>query len=288
MAVSQSYAAQLGISASGPVTDRFEIVSATLSKTSELIIGQGQRGTRARKKYRVKKDMERCAGNIIMEPSVTEIDKLLPWILGGTTALGVTELADTLPTRVVTIDKVTKVPTYAGCVASKLVIEGTKGQPLRWTFDVEGTTETVGAAASFPSLSIDTENFFIYSESALTLDGTAFESESWRLTIDNIIDTERFLNSSTRTAFPVNDRLVTLDVTVPYDADGETLRDIAEAGIAGSLVVTDGTTTYTVAFTNLKAGAQPVEIPIRDEIKLASTLQAFADDTDDELKVTKS
>lgn len=286
---SQSTAVQLGISASGPVTDRFEVVSSTLGKSSELIIGEGQRGTRARKLHRVKKDMERVAGNIIMEPSVTEIDKLLPWILGGTTSVGgVTECAETIPTRVITIDKVIKVPTFAGCVAQRLVIEGTKGQPLRWTFDVQGTTETVGAAASFPSLSIDTDNFFIYSESALTLGGTAFEPETWRLTIENIMDTERFLNSSTRTAFPLNDRLVTMDVTVPYDSDADAIVDIAEAGIAGSLVITDGTTTYTVSLTNLKSGASPIEVPVRNELKLGVTMQSFADATDDEVKFTKT
>ena len=288
MANAQSYAAQLGISASGPVSDRFEVVSASLQKTSQLVQSEGARGSRSRYKFRVRKQLERCSGNLVMEPSVTEIDKILPWFTGGTTTLGVTDVGNTLATRVVSIDRVTKVSTYAGCVVSRCTIEGNRGAAVRWTLDVEGTTETEGAAGSFPSLSLDTDNFFVFSDCSFSLGGTTRKPESFRLVVDNVLDTERFLNSLTREEIPSKDRRVTLEATFPYNSDHSDLYDVAIAGIAGSLVITDGSTTYTIAMANIKTGAQPREIPVRDEIKLVCNFQAFADASASEFKVTKS
>jgi hypothetical protein len=286
MAPVQGYAAQLGIHTADPVTARFEFLSSTLKKQETFAYGEGVRGSRSRFSYRAREVRQDISGDIVMNPSVTEIDLLLPWIMGGTTSGGVTDLANALTGRFVCIDKVQKVYTYAGCYVNRCVIEGSPGQPLVWTLSLVGQTETEGNSGTFPTLSIPTDNFFVFSGITLTLNSVAYQPERFRLTIDNMLDGDRFLNSLTRTAIVPKDRIVTLETSLMF-GDSNALYDVAVTGYAGSLAITDGTTTYTIAFGNLKAPAVGVDIPGRDELKLPLAYQSFHNGTNSECKFTK-
>lgn len=295
MAIPASSAvAQVGIHTTTPVNKQYEFESCTLSKTSTLVASAGIRGSYARNKNRARHQMEKVSGQLVTQPSVAEIDLLLPWAFRAATATGVTTFTDTITDantdRYVVVDKVTKVMTYNEVKVAKVVIEGSRGEPIKWTLDLEGKDETVGNAGTFPSLECDYQNFFVMSDIAMTLAGVACEPESFRLTIDHMLDTERFLNSLTRAEIPSKDRMVTLEVTLPYDTVHLALHTLDADGDAGEIVMTDGTTTYTIDLTNVKTGRPPIEVPQRDEIKLVLTFQIFGDEENDdmELVVTKS
>ena len=290
-----SYAGQVGIGASNPVNTFMEFVSCSLSKTSELAVTSGQRGKRGRDFNRARTHKYKATGQLVLEPCVAELDALLPWLLGGATTSSVTAFTDALAKRFVTVDKVTKVMTYAECVISQWVFEGSEGNPLRLSLDIEGQSETEGNAASFPSLTPSFENFFIFSDLTFAVNSITCTPKSFRLTVNNNLDTERFLNSLTRDEIPSLDRTVNLEIALPYDTVHEPLYDLGPydaQGVAGSLVLTDATEgfSYTLALTSLKAPEPPIEVGERSELMLNLNYQVFGDheNDDEEFTVTKA
>jgi hypothetical protein len=288
--VAQGYASQLAIGGQA-----FEFVSSSLAKTSEMVLSEGIRGVRYRDKNRAKIQRERVTGSIVLEPSISEMDELFPWCMGGTTAAGVTPFADALVQKTVIVDKVTKVMTYDEVVPARWVIEGSEGGAIRWTIDAEGKAEAEGNSGSFSATAIDfDDSFYVFSEIALTINSITCTPKSFRLTVDNALDTERFLNSLTRDDIPTQDRTVNLECRFPYDTVHEPLYDLASTGVAGSLVLDDGSVSYTFDFVNMKAAESPIEVPGRSEIELVVNFQIFGDteaaaDADKpEFKVTKA
>jgi hypothetical protein len=149
-------------------------------------------------------------------------------------------------------------------------------------------TRTEGNAGTFPSVTYDTDNFFVFSDCTLTAFGSARPIESFTLTIDNALDKERFRNNVTAQSLQPLDCKVTLEAVVPY-ASASDLIGTADAGAVGSLVVTDGTTTYTFDFGNLKA--TPEEEPDvggREETLLTAHFESFRSGSNKQIKVTKT
>lgn len=271
-------------------SEAFEFVREDIKLIKTHVESQGIRGTRSRRKERVKIGTEDVRGPIVMNPSVTEIDLLLPRILGGATSGGVTDVADALIEFQVMVDRVAKVHSFTGCSVASAQFRGVKGQPIELTINIEGEDGTIGAAGGFPAITIDTDaTFFIFSEATLTLTGTSRLIEEFTLTIDNGLRADRRFNSINRVNMSALDRRVTLGCTVPYTPDNTDLEDVAIAGGAGILVLTDGSTTYTVDFANVKSETETPSVAGRDEIMLPlQRLTAYADATNSECKFTKT
>ncbi|MFQ5495930.1 MAG: phage tail tube protein [Phycisphaerae bacterium] len=289
---SMGHLAQLGMGTGTPITDvngqAFEFLSETLKQTETQHHSNGLRGTRSRIDDRVRTVRKAISGGIVMNPTPTEIDWLLPKILGGTTAAGVTDVADTLPEVYIQIDRIAKVHEYVKCVCGQAVLQGSSGQPLQLTTDWEGETETETAAGSFPSITLPTDNMFVFSDITLTLEGSARTIDEFTLTINNMLQDDLYRNSVSRIEIPPQDREVTLAVTLPYDTDNVDLYNAAVAGAAGILVMNDGTTTYTVNIANCKIPADSPNVAGKGEIPLQLTVNCFGDGTNSECKWTKT
>ena len=289
---SKSFASQLGIDSADPVTKRFEFVECTLAAEPVIIGSQGILGTRSRASDRQRVAQIPVNGQIVLNPSPTELDLLLPWILGGTTSGGVTQLADTLLDRYVTVDKVQKVYTYAGVVVSRATLSGSPGQALTLTLDVEGKTETEANAGTFPSLAIPTDDFFVFSDLTVTLSGSSVPVSAFTLTIDNLVDANRYMNSTARDQLPALDREVTLAISPPYTDDTKGIWTSVKAGtqLTGSFAFTDGSVTYTVT-SGKYAALRPRGPEVRQrgsELLLPLTFNLLNDGTTREVKFTKT
>ena len=287
---SQGSQCQLGIDDStvDSNTPGFEFVSFGLKRTDTQVDGNGIRGTRSQHSSRSRIVSRVVNGAIVMNPTPTELDALLPWILGGTTSGGVTAVAETLPTRNVAIKRVRKMATFDGCVIASAVLSITAGQPVQLTLNVEGKDETEANVSGWPAITFPTDNMFVPDDVTLTIDGTEHKFSALTLTLDNMLQTDRFLNDLTRDKITPQSRSVTADLTVPYDDVSDVLYGIAIAGVAASLVLAQGGVTYTVDFANVKAAAIGPEISGKNEIPLGLQLRSFFDGTDREITVTKT
>src|SRR4051812_8424239 len=103
-------------------SEPIEFITESLIKVQTHVQTGGVRGTRQRSADRVRINSERVTGSTVHNPTVVELDRLWPRILGGTTAGGITLLAETLPEFQVMIDRVSKVFTYNACRVNRATI----------------------------------------------------------------------------------------------------------------------------------------------------------------------
>ncbi|MBT7069649.1 MAG: hypothetical protein HN975_02010 [Anaerolineae bacterium] len=231
----------------------FEFISSTLKRTKTFTHSNGMRGHRDRLDHRVAQTGERVNGVLTMNPSVTEIDRLLPRMLG--TAGPPASVGPTIPQFYICQDKVETIELFHKCVISTWSISGTSGQPLTFTFNIEGEKSDDSTVAAWPAITIDTEEMFVMSDVTITLASGVRTFNSFTLSGDNMVDTERQLNSLTRSEIPAQDSNITLDLTMPQNGNtglrGAKSPVSGEApvvpAITGTVVISDSVTTYTVS-----------------------------------------
>lgn len=277
-------------------SDAFEYLSETVAMQQAHYHSPGIRGTRSQRHERTRISAEPCGGSIVMNPTRSELEILWPLILGNTTkSTNDWLLGETVPAFNVLFERVAKRVAYGNCWVSRANLRGTQGGPIEVTLDIEAVKEIV-SATTWPATIPDPPAADIYimadTTFALSADASAAEVMEWSLTIDNVLNTDRFMNSTQRNAIPATDRIITLEMTVPYTADEVDLYDQAVAGAAGTLTLTNPTAATTIfTFANLKCPAQsPVTSRRGDEIMLSLRMQAYSTSAaaQNELKVTQA
>lgn len=228
--------------------------SESIQQRTSLYYNDGIRGMRSRARERVRESAQTIGGAITMTPSKTELRTLLPWILGGDEAGSGTSgtpytyaLAETMQTFQLLIQRSTvpghtdAVFLYEGCTVSRATFSASTAGPLQLSLEIEAKTEkpfTNGSGANWdaydgstavltadgnavPTSVPDTNTIFMFHDSGgsdgiLTLGGTNREAFDWSLTIDNVLDTGRYMNNIVRSSIPSTDRIVTMSATVPF------------------------------------------------------------------------
>lgn len=245
-----------------------EFQSESLQKVGTHVDTTGIRGTRSRIGERVRAGGYRITGSIVMQPTPDEIDWWLPRILGGNESTNSFPLAETLPTFQIMIDRVQARHIYQECKVSRATFSASQGQPLVMTLDIEGLTEDVTSNA-FPAIEPANDVPYMFFDGAFTLLSGVKTPQSFTLTIDNLLDTERFLNSQSRVSLPEQDRNITLALTVPYDSTHAAMYDAAlGSATGGSLVFTNSTRSCTMTLAKIQWPPESPTITGRSEIFL--------------------
>lgn len=246
-----------------------DFVSEKLSNDKEHIHPTGIRGTRSRHKERTRDGLQRVGGPITLEPSPSELDFILPFILGAAEVpVDTFNLAETLPELIIGVRRVVKEFTYTGCKIVRAVFSGSEGSPLQLALDVVGKTSADAVVGTVVYPTPDSDDMYVFTDSVLTVLAGAREMSDFELIIENVHEEDRYTNSVTRTDVPIIDRNVFLNITVPYDATNEDLHDQAVAGAAGSLVFTNGARSITFTMANIKFPPRDPGVADRGEIPL--------------------
>lgn len=279
-----------GISDFDSGSQALEFISESVKKVSNIIGPEGIRGTRSREATGCVIASSDVRGSIELYPRPDELDFLLPLILGTDESTDVFALAETLQEFGICIERGAKRFIYTGCRVDRAVFSCSQGQLLKLVIEIEGETEVVSATAfpaTVPALTVLQPYTFKQAALVLQADASAVEMFDFTLTIDNMLDKERRLNSETRTQIQPTDRMVTLQLRVPYTADEVDLHDYAIGGGTGSIALTNGNRSITFAFANLKAPADsPVISGRATETTLQLNYQAYKLSTTNELIVT--
>lgn len=268
----------------------FDVNSTALECISENVAmrqthydSPGLRGTRSQRKERTRITQEACGGSIVMNPTRAELNFLFPLIMGNTTkSTNNWLLGETVPLFNTIFDRVQKRFAYGNCKVAKATFKGSQGGPIELTLDIEATLEITGtttwATLAIPAAA--TADIYIMADTtfALGADASATEVAEWTITIDNALKSDRFMNRVTRKVIPAQDRIITLEMTVPYTGDEVDLYDQAIAGNTATLTLTDPSANTTVfTFANVKATAQSPVIGGRgDEIMLTLPMRAYS------------
>ncbi len=291
MAGTWGWQGQLGIDTAATATLRYDYHREDVVCDENFIDMNGLRGTMSHAVERVRAGNRRVHGPIRMQPTALELSNLLPWILHGAPSGSGTvtfPLADAMPTaRYVTVDRGFKVPAYNGCQVDRCSITGREGEPLEWTLDIVGIDETLGTAASFPSLSIDISTQpFIFTDLVLSVNSATTKVKDFQLTIDWNIDKNRFFNQQTLTDVRATDLKIGLTLHPPY-GDAGALYNTGAAGVPAVATFT-GAGTQVLVFTFVKV-CFPRKSPFtegKQEIMLPLEGIAYKSSTTDPLVTT--
>jgi hypothetical protein len=268
------FAAKVGMGTALPVTEAYEFQDCDVGLRVEVQELGGVRGSRARKDDRVREVRKTVTGSLHLNPSVVDLRKLLPRILGAAETGGNPYTyvpAETLPGFYLVIDRVQRVDTYDGVKVDKATFKGQEGGILDLTLALEGLSESVGAAGSFPAISPDCTNGpFTFKEGVLTLAGTPHYMKSLEVTVDNVLNKNRFFNSDTRLSLDPMDRLITVNVVLPWNTASTPIVNTADAAMTMSAVFTHGTQVFTISLAKLRCPAQPIPVRGKNEELLLS------------------
>lgn len=169
-------------------------------------------------------------------------------------------LAETLQEFQVMVFRVSSVAThtaevfvYEGCRVARATFSASSGGPLTLSLDIEAETEVffengsigngygtayptqstaiMSSGSSIPSSVVDNNSMFMFSDSSgasgnFEVGGAVRNAYDWTLTIDNMLDAGRQLNQLVRTSIPTMDRLVTLNMTLPFTSDEDDLYNV--------------------------------------------------------------
>jgi len=284
---------KLGIGAANPVDKRLRYKDEDFIAKLGLIDGNEINGQLDRQIELVRDGEIRVAGPINLVPNAVEISYLLQWILGGTptgTPLVTYPLTQTnnLPEKFVTIDRVIKVFTYSGVKVNRATFRAVQGGPLELSLDLIGKTLVgEGAAGSFPNITLDLSNGpFVMRDLTMTVAGTTVTPKEFTLTVDNVLNPDRFFNSQTLVSIDQQDRRISFETSLPY-GDFQALK--AGFTSAGTAVVATFTNAGAVLGFSLVKVAIPYTdpgTPGRSEIMLAVSGDAMASGTTPSLVTT--
>lgn len=268
----------------------FSFLENSIKGEREFGRDEGHRGTRQRSSCRARVLSDLSNGSFSCKASVTEVDWLFKRVLGSGSGTGGAPwiLAEAPAAVYALIDKVAAKYLYP-LRLNKLEISGAEAQYLNWMVDVVGGAESVWASA-WPGTPSAPEcgTAFILADATINYSGTAYPVQSFRLSIDNAFDGQQYENSITPTRFEAQDAIIQLDIQCAFRSDTIALYRAAIAGAVGTLVFTDGTTTYTITFANIKIPNGAPTIPTTGRINMPLQLQAFRTASAEQISIVKS
>lgn len=238
----------------------------TVGKHGTHLERVGTRGTRSHSNNDVIDGPYTVSGQIIMNPSNTELNLMETYIIG---AGGTVD--EVLGSFSLVVDRGNDVYTYAECKITRASYAGRQGELMLLTCDVIGTTEA--ATGTRPAEPASAAPFY-FDDIVLTLAATAREVKELELTIDNVMVADRFNMNETVIDQPETDRNVTLRTVHDWSSNTSGLYGQAVGGAGGSLVLADGTSTRTYTFGMLQVPDESP--PFQDKGPLDLTLNMTA------------
>ena len=256
-------------------SEAYEFLSESIQKTGVILDTSGIRGTRSHAEERTKTGPYEVGGSLVINPSPADLDLWLPRILGAAEAATDTfNLAESLTTvGVFAVNKEfgTGVEqfVYLDCKVNSGTFRASAGGLLELELDIMGLSEVVGTTAPTHSPGIATNNDpYSWSEAVVTLASNAITCMDFEIKIDNVLK-RRFSNSLTATDLTAGDRIVTFKCTIPFSTANErALYAQATAGIAATVVFTNGTITTTFTLGILQVPPVTPVVNSKDEIVL--------------------
>lgn len=275
--MSQSKASRLLAADNAAITTNAVAIAfneCSLAGPKQIITHDGHRGTRQRWPCRSRIVSQRSMGNISGFLGATEIDWLLPRAIG-TTGASPWIPGESLTPYYYLVDKVAAIYLYNNMRITGFEISGQETQYLNWNFALAGELETVWGVA-FPSTPVPAcDNAFLLADAIFNYASTAYKIQSFRLSVDNVVDTQQYENSITPTRYEATDLRVRLSVQCAFRSDTIALYDAALAGGTGFLSFTDGTTTYTFNVGQWKYTGGFPSIPGQGRINMPLTFEGF-------------
>lgn len=272
-------------------SQRFEVVSTTKGKQSEILDAMGLLGSRTRREDRTRAGLIRVEKNINYEMSPRILDWHLPFILGAAESTDTFNVADSLSGFDMLHDPFgtgSNATKFSELYVNRATIDFRAGM-LGLGVETIGKTATTGqtftSAALGSTAAADAPYVFYDTASGFTIQSGAIEIEEATLVIDNVLDV-KFRNSQTAVSIRPTDRIVSLVTNIPLTPTtwGTYFGD--KSAVDATLVITNGTVTTTFTLFNLKNPDEWPDVGGKGEVPLILRSAARGDASDPDLRVT--
>jgi hypothetical protein len=243
----------------------------TLGKHGTVLSTDGIRGTRSHPVERTRTGTYTVSGQIVMEPGPVDLDFWLQQIMGGSPSGSGTvtyPVAETVPAFYVGIDRIAAMYLYSGCKVDKATFRGHSGSLVEMTLNIEALTETAGSISGLSALVPSLGSPYVFMDATLTIGGTSYQFMDFELTIDNRLKKDRFVNSVSRTDLPELDRMVSLNLGLPFTSDTLTKYDLNATSAAVVLTFTNGSFVLTATMPAVQWPTEPINTPGREDVLL--------------------
>ena len=244
MTIAQGVSSTLAVGANFPVTNLFEIQSESLKARTAHVVRDGIRGMRDVFAADVAAGTIDVSGSITIEPTAQDLAFWLPYILGCAAVGANYALGEQLPSFVAVVNRVNGHFAYDGLKVGRATFGMGPNRYLTMGLEVAGVHEYIdGGNTISGNLSLSGGTPYLFQQATLNLgnsgNGTATsrEMESFNLTIENSLNTGRYLNSQVRTALPEGERHITMSVGVPWDSLNTDLYNLAVSGVPGNVTL---------------------------------------------------
>jgi hypothetical protein len=258
---------------------QFPFFRESLQKKNSVVHPDVIIGSRGEVSERARFGPNFTGGWVVMALTPGDAATVFPWILGADASGTTFDLAETLQTFGVLVDKVTGVHEFYDGVINRAVIHGKQngpGGPPNWiTVALQMVFKgynAPGASDAFPSLSLGVTGGFaplVFEDSVLTLGGTAQETKEFTIDINNYVQ-PRYVNNLNPTALCPAHRTVTISTLHAYDSTTDDMLSPAITGLAGTktIAITNGTVSITFTFGTLQAPTLTPIVSGKKEIDL--------------------
>lgn len=209
----------------------------------------GLRGSRQHDAERVRRIQRFVQGTLVFAPCASELDLLLPPILGAAESNDAFALAETIPYRYFTTSRDGTLHKYQVKV-NRAVFSFSENSPLTLSMDVIGIDESAGSSRS--ETITDDAGPYVMSDCALAVGGSSYAFRSGQIEINNFLEV-KYNNSLTPSAIHATDLEVRVSLALPY-GDASALYGSSIAGVTVVPTFTNGN--RSIAF-NLAGVATP-------------------------------
>lgn len=256
-----------------------EFIFETVGKQQRVVGGNGITGTRSESVELARNGCYLVSGRISMQPGPSDLDHLLPRIMGAAEVADVFSLAEALPSYSILLDKVGSIFRFDYCKTNRAILRGVAGtgdedqELLDLVLEVMGQTETGGVTwpATIPALGTGRSRVpYTFYEGTFKVNTVSYEIKQFALVVDNLLQ-PRWVNSLTPTQICPRGRKVSLITDNPFTATEYAAlyaNSSAIDGIAGELKFTNGTVSATLAMPGLQWADQTPTVRGKTEIPL--------------------
>ena len=247
----------------------YAFTSETLTKHQQQTERESLRGTRERSAADVAVTQEAFVGDVVIEPSATELPVLFALAMPGEDG--------TLPTFDVVVVRDFRGDTYQACRVNRFRLRGHQGDLLTVTLELVAMSWTGGGAVADPASSLP----LVFPGTVLTIATVARDAVEVDLEINNNL-LVRYAGTLGPSQVREGLRDVAVQATVTWSSDNADLVALAVAGAAGRLQIgstTAGDPPVTTSALDLTFGALQTPndhptVPGRGEIPLRLVLAA--------------
>lgn len=252
MAAASRVLGKLAIVLSGPTYYILNYISCGIGLRESVRSAEGITGRRPESSSRERQGPRQVAGPLNLFVTPTDLDQILPWIMGGAKSGSNFPLTNYPPTFTLLHykDSTGGFFEWSGCVVNTATFSATTGGFLNVNLDVMGNDETQPTGITLNSYP-DVKSPYVMEDCVLLVNTTAYPFDSFSCTIAQNQDA-KFFNNLTPQRYVPGIRKTTVNLSMPL-GDTAALYGIAVASATVVATFTNGSDSLTITLNNVSS-----------------------------------